>query len=366
MKKILHVVGARPQFIKAFITIKSLNKLKFCKNILLNTGQHYDYSMSKVFFKELKFSNSLIEINLKEKTDRLIKLSEMISKLSRKIKKIKPHLVIVYGDTDTTLAASIVVRRLQIALMHIESGLRSDVIDMPEEQNRYISDYLSNYLVAPTKFAKQNLKYLSKKRDVYNFGDVMYDSILFYKKHIDKKYIEKFNKKNNINQKYIFLSIHRDSNSNLNLIKKYLKQISEVKKIFFWPVHPKIQKIIKNHKLKMPNNLIYVKPIPYLDTITAILGSEFVVTDSGGVQKESYFLNKKCFVLREETEWKELISLNSLKLIGNNLLKIQENRKFLNNKIKKSNLYGEGTATKKITQLIKKLLKKNEKKNIVK
>jgi UDP-GlcNAc3NAcA epimerase len=357
MKKILSIVGARPQFIKAFITIKSLNKLKFCKNILLNTGQHFDYSMSKVFFKELKFSNSLIEINLKEKTDRLIKLSEMISKLSRKIKKIKPHLVIVYGDTDTTLAASIVARRLQITLIHIESGLRSDVIDMPEEQNRYIADYLSNYLVAPTKFAKQNLKYLNKKREIYNFGDVMFDSILFYKKHITKKYIDKFNRKNKIKEKYIFLSIHRDSNSNLNLIKKYLAQISKVNKIFFWPVHPKIQKIIKKNKLKIPNNLIYVKPIPYIDTITAVLGSEFVVTDSGGVQKESYFLNKKCFVLREETEWTELISLDSLKLIGNNLLKIQESQNFLNKKIKRSNLYGNGASTKKISSLVKKILK---------
>ncbi len=357
MKKTLSIVGARPQFIKAFITIKSLNKLKFCKNILLNTGQHFHYSMSKIFFKELKFSNSLIEINLKEKFDRLIKLSEMISKLSVQIKKIKPDLIIVYGDTDTTLAASIVAKRLQIGLMHIESGLRSDVIDMPEEQNRYISDYLSNYLVAPTKFAKQNLKYLKKNRKIYNFGDVMFDSVLFYKKHINKKYMEKFNKKNNLDKKYIFLSIHRDSNSNLNTIKNYLMQISKVKKIFFWPIHPKIEKIIIKYKLKMPKNLVYVKPISYIDTITGILGSEFVVTDSGGVQKESYFLNKKCFVLREETEWKELIALNSLKLIGNNLLKIQKNKIFLNKKIKKSNLYGEGLSTKKISDLVKRILK---------
>jgi len=195
MKKILSIVGARPQFIKAFITIKSLNKLKFCKNILLNTGQHFDYSMSKIFFEELKFSNSYIEIILQEKSDRIIKLSEMISKISNQIKKIKPNLIIVYGDTDTTLAASLVTKRLQIPLMHIESGLRSDVIDMPEEQNRYIADYLSNYLIAPTKFAQQNLICLRKNREIYNFGDVMFDSILFYKKKIDNKYINNFKKK---------------------------------------------------------------------------------------------------------------------------------------------------------------------------
>lgn len=357
MKKILSIVGARPQFIKAFITLRSLNDLKFCKNILLNTGQHFDYSMSKIFFKELKFSNSLIEIKLKEKSDRIIKLSEMISKISKQIKKIKPNLVIIYGDTDTTLAASIVTKRLQIPLMHIESGLRSDVVDMPEEQNRYIADYLSNYLVAPTKFAKQNLSYLAQNRKIYNFGDVMFDSILFYKKKIDNKYINNFKKKNNIKQKYIFLSIHRDSNSNLKLISKYLIQISKIKKIFFWPVHPKIQKIIKKNKLMIPNNLIYAKPISYMDTIAAILNSEFVVTDSGGVQKESYFLKKKCFVLRKETEWKELVSLNSLKLIGNNLIKIEENKTFLNKKIKKSDLYGNGNSSRKISSLVKQILK---------
>ena len=164
MKKILNVVGARPQFIKAFITIKSLNKLKFCKNILIHSGQHFDYSMSKIFFRELKFKNSLIEIKIKEKNNRLIRLSQMIEKLTFQIKKVNPSLVIIYGDTDTTLAAALVSRRLKINLMHIEAGLRSDVIDMPEEQNRYISDYLSDFLIAPTNIAFNNLKSLKKKK----------------------------------------------------------------------------------------------------------------------------------------------------------------------------------------------------------
>ena len=164
MKKTLSIVGARPQFIKALITIKSLNKIKFCKNILLHSGQHFDFSMSKIFFKELKFKNFMVEIKIKEKNDRLNRLSQMINKLYIEIKKINPNLIIIYGDTDTTLAASIVSRRLKIKLIHIEAGLRSYVLDMPEEQNRYISDYLSDYLIAPTNNAFKNLNYSKIKK----------------------------------------------------------------------------------------------------------------------------------------------------------------------------------------------------------
>lgn len=356
MKKTLSIVGARPQFIKALITIRSLNKIKFCKNILLHSGQHSDYSMSKIFFKELKFKNFMVEIKMNEKNNRLKRLSQMIDKLSVEIKKINPNLIIIYGDTDTTLAASIVSRRLNIKLMHIEAGLRSDVLDMPEEQNRYISDYLSDYLIAPTNNAVKNLNYLNKKKNIFNFGDVMFDSILFYKKYINNKYINNFLNKNKLKKNYILLSIHRDSNSNSKNIKKYIDQISKIKKLFFWPVHPKIRKIINLNKLKIPKNLICSTPISYINTIAAIKSCDYVITDSGGIQKEAYFLSKKVFVLRKETEWPELLSLNSLKLIGNNLDKIKQSKKFLNCKIKKSKFFGNGNSTRKISFLVKKIL----------
>ena len=356
MKKILHIVGARPQFIKAFITIKSLRKIKSFRNILLHSGQHFDFLMSKVFFEELKFKNSLIEIHIKERKDRLLRLSKMIEKLSLNVKKINPKLIIIYGDTDTTLAASIVARRLNITLMHIEAGLRSKVIDMPEEQNRFISDYLSDYLIVPTNNALKNLNYLKGEKKIFNFGDVMFDSILFYKKFINKKYLVNFLKKKNIKKNYIFFSIHRDSNSSLQSINKYLRQIFLLKKLFFWPIHPKIKKIIDFNNIKIPNNLICSDPLSYLDTITAIKACDYVVTDSGGLQKEAYFMSKKVFLLREETEWKELIKLNSLKLIGNNIKKIEKNEKFLNSKIKKINYFGNGNSTNKISSLVKKIL----------
>ena len=133
--------------------------------------------MSQIFFNELKFNKNIIKINLKNKNQRLLKISEMISKIYLKIKQINPNLVIVYGDTDTTLAASIVAKRLNIKIMHIEAGLRSNVLEMPEEQNRYITDYLSDYLITPTKDALKNINQFKKNKHIYNMGDVMYDSI---------------------------------------------------------------------------------------------------------------------------------------------------------------------------------------------
>ena len=280
----------------------------------------------------------------------------MIKKLYFYLKKINPSLIIVYGDTDTTLAASIVSRRLKIKLMHIEAGLRSNEINMPEEQNRYISDFLSDYLVTPTKSSINNLKLKKYNKKIFNFGDVMYDSILFYKKFINKVYSDNFKRKYNLKKNYVFLTIHRDINSYQKTIKKILKQISILNFLFFWPIHPKIEKIIKRNILKLPSNIILSKPISYLDTICSIKESSFVVTDSGGVQKEAYFLRKKSFVLRKETEWHELIKANSVKLIGNNLLKIKKNMKFINSRILKINEFGNGKSTIKIARLIKKII----------
>ena len=354
MKKTVSIVGARPQFIKAFITIKSLNKIKNVKNLLIHIGQHFDKSMSQIFLNELMFYKIIIKINLKNKNQRLLKISEMISEIYLKLKKINPNSEIVYGDTDTTLAASIVSKRLNIKTMHIESGLRSNVIEMPEEQNRYIADYLSDYLIAPTINAYKNINEFKETKNIYNYGDVMYDSVKYYKK-IVKQNSTKFKKKYKLKD-YIFFSVHRDANTDVKKIKFIINQISKINCTFFWPIHPKIKNIIINNNLSLPSNVISSSPISYLESIAAINLSKFIVTDSGGIQKESYFMKKKCFVLRKETEWKELIKLNSVKLIDLNLLIIEKSKKFLNSKIKKSSIYGDGNATEKIASLVKKII----------
>ena len=356
MKKILSIVGARPQFIKAFVTINSINKLKNINNILLHTGQHFDYDMSKIFFKELKFNKNLIKINLKVNQNRISRLSEMLFKLDKIINKIKPQLILVYGDTDTTLAGSIVAKRLNIKLMHIESGLRSNVTEMPEEQNRFFTDYLSDYLICPNNESLQNL-ITYKNKGKFNYGDVMYDSFKFYSKFIDKNYFYKFKIKYKLPKKYLFVTIHRDSNSKAILIKKFLNSLSKINQIFFWPIHPKLRIIINKNKIIIPNNVISSKPISYLECLAAIKGSDFVLTDSGGVQKEAHFYRKKCFVLRKETEWKDLIKTNTVKLISFNINSIKKSNKFLKKKILNTKIFGNGGSTEKIAKLVNRILK---------
>lgn len=356
MKKILSIVGARPQFIKAFVTIKSLNKMKLHNNILLHTGQHFDHDMSEIFFKELKFNQKLIKISLRNQNNRMLRLSEMLYKINNTINKIKPNIIIIYGDTDSTLVGAIIARRLNIKLIHIEAGLRSNIIDMPEEQNRVFSDYLSDYLICPNHHALKNLRNYKDKK-IYNFGDVMYDSFNFYRKYIDIKYSKKFKKKYKLPDKYIFFTIHRDANSTKLQIKKILGDISKIEKTFFWPIHPKIKLIIKKNKIKIPKNIIYCKPLSYLESLAAIKESIYVITDSGGIQKETYFYRKKCFVLRKETEWSELIKVNCVKLISNNILTIEKSSKFLNSRLIIKQIFGNGNSTLKIAKLIKKIIK---------
>lgn len=362
MKKILNIVGARPQFIKAFVTIKSINKYNYLKNFLLHTGQHFDYQMSEIFFKELNFSRNLIKVKLNKKYNRMNRFSSMISKVDKVVKKIQPDLIIVYGDTDSTLVGSIIARRSNIRLMHIEAGLRSNVIDMPEEQNRIFSDYLSDYLVCPNKEAYNNIK-IYKDKKIYNYGDVMYDSFLYYKNFIDNKFQKYFKNKFKLPKKYIFLTVHRDANSSFDKLRVFLKDISKLNHNFFWPIHPKLKNLFKESSVKIPNNIRHSKPISYLESLAAIKQSQFVVTDSGGIQKEAYFCNKKCFVLREETEWKDLIDANAVKLINFNISKIDSSTSFLNRKILRKNYFGNGKSTIKVSKLIKLILRsKNEKK----
>lgn len=356
MKKTLSIVGARPQFIKAFITIKSLNTHKSLKNFLLHTGQHFDKEMSEIFFSELKFKKNLIKINLSKNIDRISRIAEMLFKIKNLVKKFSPDLIIVYGDTDSTLVGSIIARRLNIKLMHIEAGLRSNIVHMPEEQNRVYADYLSDYLICPNNESRNNLKFYTNKK-IYNYGDVMYDSFLFYKSLLNKKVLNKFKKKYDLPNKFIFFTVHRDINSNYKIINKMIKDISKSKYVFFWPIHPKISFILRKKKIKLPKNIIYTKPISYLESLVAIKQSQFVVTDSGGVQKEAFFFKKKSFVLRDETEWIDLIKAKSLKIINSNILDIEKNNTFLKSKINKKNYFGNGKSTIKILNLIKKIFK---------
>ena len=352
-KNVVHIIGGRPQFIKCLITIKAINKYKI-KNYIINTGQHFDDDMSNNFLKLYPKKYEIMNLKLSQ-VNQTQRLSKMISLLDIKLSKLNFSLVIIYGDTDSTLAAVITTMKKNFKLMHIESGLRSNNLFMPEEKNRIIADNICDYLITPTKTAYENLiRENIKKNKIFNYGDVMLDNIQFFKKKISKK--KKSILLNSLSLKegnYVYFSVHREANSNYLFINKIISQLSKIKLKVIWPMHPKFNELIK--KINIPSNLFIVKPLNFDENFIIISNSSYVITDSGGVQKESYFLNKKVLILRKETEWLELISNNNSKLINDKIPTNKNINKFLKLKVYKS-YYGNGNASNKIASLINKIV----------
>ena len=352
--QVLHIIGGRPQFTKCLITVKALNEYDI-SNFIINTGQHFDHNMSKIFFKLYPKKYKLININLREKKQ-AERLAKMITSISEKINETLIPLVIIYGDTDSALAGLLFSMKKKFKVMHIESGLRSKNLKMPEEQNRIIIDLIADYLITPTDIARNNLikENISIKK-IYNYGDVMFDNVQYIIKRYSLSKIKKFFKDHDlIKGKYIYFSIHRESNSNIEFIDKVMGQLCKLKMKVLWPLHPKFDLIVNS--IHLPKNLIIIKPLNIDLNLIALKYSYFIITDSGGIQKEGFFLKKKILLLRKETEWKELINLNCLKLIGGNVPSMKNIEKFLNLKLKKTFDYGNGRTTYKIAKLVKKIV----------
>ena len=356
-KNIIHIIGARPQFVKLAILLKEIKKTPKIKNLIIHTGQHYDYDMSKIFFKELSIPKPYVNLDLKKILTKNQRLSEIIAKLEDSLLKIKKiDLIIIYGDTDSTLAAAIVARKLNLKIMHIESGLRSFDKAMPEEQNRIVADHFSDYLITPTLTATNNLlaEGLNKNK-IYQLGDVMRDSVEFYLKFLNKDTFKSFlkNKKILINN-YALFTLHRQENTEILRLKKILKAIGKLDNHFFWPLHPNIKKICTKNNIEFPKNFKIFKPVSYLESLLLIKNSDFVITDSGGIQKETFLLKKNCFILRDRTEWLELLHFNNY-LIDTKIYKIIKY-----NKIKKKKysdkIFGASSASFKIANLINKII----------
>jgi len=293
-------VGARPQFIKLAPLYKEFLKHNEIEHLICHTGQHYNNEMSDVFFRDLglpksDFSLEIGSGNHGEQT------GKMLFKIEQVLLNEKPDMVIVFGDTNSTLAGSLVAAKLGINSIHIEAGLRSYNRKMPEEINRIISDHICNYLFAPTQTAVDNLLSEGLSDIVYLSGDIMAD-VLFENlkrtENVIRKYIED----------YYILTLHRPYNvDDAEKLIKILKlvDLSGVKTIF--PVHPRTKEVLSNTNFNF-NNIILTEPQGYLEFLTLQNHCKKIITDSGGIQKEAYLLKKPCITLRGETEWVETIS----------------------------------------------------------
>lgn len=349
MIKICSVVGARPQLVKEAVIQKELRKYSEISHVLIHTGQHYDFNMSGVFFETMKMKQPDYFLGVSG-VNALEAIALMIIKLEKVFTKEKPDVCIVYGDTNSTLAAAIVANKMSIKLAHIEAGLRQEPKSMPEESNRVITDHLSDYLFTPTKVAFDNLINERPKGKILDYGDVMFD--LFLDNYEQIKLTDTSSITNS--KDYILMTLHRDFNvdnkSVLETISKEVRKITIKEKVIF-PIHPRTKKMLNQFGLlHYYDSVQMIEPINYFELMKLVMDSKLIITDSGGLQKEAYFCGKTALVLMPDSSWRELIDDNHHRLVkADNLLSAVEQITPLDNK---PYYYGEGNAAKKIISFI--------------
>ncbi len=344
--KIVSIIGARPQFIKAAVVSKALEKYDDVEEILVHTGQHYDENMSKVFFDELEIRKP--DYNLEVGSgSHAFQTGMMMIKIEEVLIKEKPDWVLVYGDTNSTIAGSLAAAKLHIKIAHVEAGLRSFNMLMPEEVNRILTDRISTVLFAPTKNAINLLAREGIKDNVVFSGDVMFDSILHYQNLAS----EKKNLANIINlDKYYLGTIHRAENTDDKArLTSIFEAFSQLDLPIVIPLHPRTKKLIA--EINYSDNVIIIDPVGYLEMILLLKNSTKVLTDSGGLQKEAYFLKKPCVTLRDETEWIETLEGNWNFIVGADKNLILEKIK-VSDFGEQSDAFGSGKAGEAIARFL--------------
>lgn len=347
--KFFIVVGARPNFIKIAPLFDEFKKYKEIKPILVHTGQHYDFEMSQIFFQELKIPKPNYNLEVKAGLHSKQTGKTMIE-LEKVCLKERPNLVIVVGDVNASLAGALVAVKLHIPVAHIEAGLRSYDMSMPEEVNRHLTDHVSDILFCPTDTAVQNLKKEGITKGVYNVGDLMYDIFLKSRVKTQKsKILQKLNLKP---KDYILLTVHRASNTdNLENLKNILQAIIDSGEKVVFPVHPRTKKQLQ--KLKIRNlKLKIISPVGYLDMLILEKNAKKILTDSGGVQKEAYFVQVPCITLRDRTEWVETVKSGWNVLVDANQTNILRAIQFFCPRKAQKKYFGQGLVTQKIVKIL--------------
>ena len=364
--KLVTVVGARPQFVKAAVVSRAVAehnaaaRKPLIEEIIVHTGQHYDSVMSDVFFKEMKIPDPHYNLRIGGGTHGAM-TGQMLEKIEEVLMKEKPDAVLVYGDTNSTLAGALAAAKLHIPIAHVEAGLRSYNRRMPEEINRILTDQISRWLFCPSDEAVTNLNQEGIGRGnairvtVENVGDVMYDAVLFYKR-IARPSPETAVLLDTVGAKYYLATIHRAENtddmSRLQEILQALEQISCHTPVIL-PLHPRTANIIRSAGMDI-RYVRMIQPVGYFDMLSLLGGCQGAFTDSGGLQKEAYFFRKPCVTMRSETEWVELVRHGFNELTDASCQKILEAEQRLSTSEKDwgGTLYGDGNAGRKILDVL--------------
>jgi UDP-N-acetylglucosamine 2-epimerase len=370
--KIVTIVGARPQFIKAAAVsrvIRAFNKKKGrIQEILVHTGQHYDYLMDKVFFEELELPRPDYHLGVGSGSHGR-QTGIMLERIEAVLQRERPQAVVVYGDTNSTLAGALAAAKLRIPIAHVEAGLRSYKPAMPEEINRLLTDHLSTLLFCPTDQAVRNLVKEGIRnrgtRIVKNAGDVMYDSILYYSRVAEKK--SRILRDLNLvdpqsairNPQYYLATLHRAENTDdPKRLKSIFRALNEIgrKTPVILPLHPRTKKVTKAyHLFSKFKDIKFIDPVSYLDMVKLEKNAKAILTDSGGVQKEAYWFGVHCFTLREETEWVETVRSGWNVLVGTSVKRIVKEVSRTEGQmgyLKGNKIFGDGKAGQKIVQIL--------------
>lgn len=363
--RIVTVIGARPQFIKAATVSRAISKHnnlypeQKIEELIIHTGQHFDSNMSRIFFEQMQIPEPFCNLNISNLTHGAM-TGRMLEQIENILLDKKPDLVLVYGDTNSTLAGALAAKKLHNKVAHVEAGLRSFNMKMPEELNRILTDRISDFLFCPTSQSVKNLnsegfEHFGSK--IFNSGDVMLDAVCYYKQFAKPPQVIIKNKPL-LKNGFVLATVHRAENTDIaekiTIILDSLQKISYNIPIIF-PVHPRTMQIIKELKLKVTSNrLLLTEPVSYFENISLLDRCSLVMTDSGGLQKEAYFFKKPCLTLRDQTEWIELLNTGVNQLVPIDKKKIIRCfKKTIQKKIDfPDKLYGDGSAAVNIVKTL--------------
>ena len=353
MKKIVTVVGARPQFVKAAV-ISRLIKSEYAdefEEILVHTGQHYDENMSDIFFSEMDIPRPDVNLHVGSGSHGAM-TGRMLEKIEGVLLTEKPDLLLVYGDTNSTFAGAFAASKLHIPVAHVEAGLRSFNMAMPEEQNRILTDRISNLLFCPTQSAVDNLAHEGLREGVYRTGDIMLDASLYYRKTLSME--------NDMvpAESFVLMTLHRAENTDdPRRLKGIVDAVNALESHrFVLPLHPRTKKYLEAASLSFADHVKLIDPVGFGGMLALESACDFILTDSGGVQKEAFFFRKPCITLRDQTEWVETVEAGWNVLVGAETQTILDAVQALATPAEWPTLYGSGRTGQEILDTISKKL----------